>query len=279
MHRLPVIPLSDGSRLPSIGFGTYPLRGTEGTAAIVSALAAGYRLIDSAVRYDNEDAVAAALRESNVPRSEIIVQSKLAGADHGYEETLAAVERSRQALGVEVIDSYLIHWPNPNQNRYVDSWRALIELRERGVIRSIGVSNFTRTHLERLAAETGVLPAVNQIELHPLFPQEDLLRFHEDVGVVTQAWSPLGKASAPYAEPVITRAALAHGATPAQVILRWHLQRGSLPLPKSAHPDRQAANLALGGFVLTDEEVAGITALGRPDGRLFGADPNTHEEF
>ncbi|MGO2658856.1 aldo/keto reductase [Mycetocola reblochoni] len=278
MTGFPQYQLADGTSFPRIGFGTYPLTGEEGVEAILSAIATGYRLIDTAVNYENEGAVGEAIRRADVPRGELIIQTKLPGRDHGYDETMRSVEGSLSRLGVERIDSYLIHWPNPSVDRYTGSWKAMVELQKDGRVGEIGVSNFTRTFIERLVAETGVLPAVNQVELHPYFPQEALVEYHAEQGILTQAWSPLGKGSAPYHEPAIVAAAEAHGITPAQVILRWHLERGVLPLPKSATPSRQAENLAAESLALTPDEVSAVTALGRPDGRLFGGDPNVHEE-
>lgn len=271
--------LNDGTTLPDVGFGTYPLRGDEGTAAVLSALDLGYRLIDTAVNYRNEDAVGRAVAQTPVPREEIVVTTKLPGRDHGYDETLASFDRSAAALGLDVVDLYLIHWPNPSVGKYLDAYRAMVRLQEEGRVRSVGVSNFTEEHLARVADATGVVPAVNQVELHPFFPQTELRAFHAEHGIVTEAWSPLGKrAPVKEAAPVVA-AARAHGVTPAQVVLRWHLELGVVPIPKSADPGRQRENLDLWAFELTQDEVAAITALGRPDGRLFGGDPNTHEEM
>jgi diketogulonate reductase-like aldo/keto reductase len=271
--------LNDGTTLPDIGFGTYPLRGDEGTAAVLDALAIGYRLIDTAVNYRNEDAVGRAIAHTDVPRSDIVVTTKLPGRDHGYDETLRSFERSAAALGLDVIDLYLIHWPNPSIGKYVDAYRAMVRLREEGRVRTVGVSNFTQEHLARVADATGVMPAVNQVEMHPFFPQVELRAFHAAHGIVTEAWSPLGKAAPVKQAAPVVAAARAHGVTPAQVVLRWHLQLGSVPIPKSADPGRRRENLDVFGFELTDDEVAAITALGRPDGRLFGGDPNVHEEM
>jgi 2,5-diketo-D-gluconate reductase A len=276
---IPDLALNDGTTLPAIGFGTYPLRGDEGAAATVSALDAGYRLLDTAVNYRNEDAVGRGLAASGLDRSEVLVQTKLPGRHHGYDETLASFEQSRRALGVDTIDMYLIHWPNPSVDRYVDAFKAMIDLRDRGLVRSIGVSNFTEEFLTRLQRETGELPAVNQVELHPYFPQERLRAYHAEHGIVTEAWSPLGKNSPVLGEKAIVDAAAAHAVTPAQVVLRWHVQLGSVPLPKSRTPARQRENLDVFGFELSPDEVADITALGRVEGRLFGGDPNTHEEM
>ena len=270
--------LNDGTSIPAIGFGTYPLRGETGEKAVVSSIEAGYRLLDTAVNYENEDAVGRGIRASGLERAQLIVQTKIPGRHHGYDETMASFEQSRRALDVEKIDVYLIHWPNPSVDRYVDTFKAMIELRDRGLVRTIGVSNFTEEFLTRLQRETGELPAVNQIELHPYFPQERLRAFHDEHGVVTEAWSPLGKNSPVLKEQAIVDAAASHGVTPAQVVLRWHVQLGSVPLPKSGNAERQHENFDIFGFELTNDEVAAITALGRSDGRLFGGDPNHHEE-
>ena len=271
--------LNDGSTLPAIGFGTYPMKGEEGVDAIRSAIEVGYRLLDTAVNYQNESAVGEAIRRSGVPRELLQVTSKLPGRDHGYDDAIASVHGSLERLGLEYLDLHLIHWPNPSRDQYVDAWRALVDLREQGLVRSIGVSNFTARHLERIIEATGVTPAVNQIELHPYFPQAEMRGVDERLGIRTEAWSPLGKRQAPFAEPAVADAAQRHGVTPGQVILRWHVQLGSIPIPKSATPERQRQNLDVFGFELSEDEVAAITALGRPDGRLFGGDPDIHEEM
>ena len=271
--------LNDGITLPAIGFGTYPLRGDEGLSAVSSALEVGYRLLDTAVNYGNEREVGEALRRSGVPREEVAVASKIPGRHHGYADAVASTEESLRTLGLDYLDLHLIHWPNPSVGKYAEAWRALVDLRARGLVRSIGVSNFTEEHLARVIEETGVTPAVNQVELHPYFPQQQMRAVHERLGIRTEAWSPLGKRQAPFAEPAVAEAADRHGVTPGQVILRWHHQLGSLPIPKSADPERQRRNLEVDGFTLGDDEVAAITALGRRDGRLFGGDPDTHEEM
>jgi len=275
--------LNDGTTLPEIGFGTYPLRGDEGYRAVRSALDAGYRLIDSAVNYGNEEEVGRAirdwLRDTGTDRDEVVVQTKLPGRHHGFEAALASGRESAATMGLDRIDVLLIHWPNPSVDKYREAWRALVELREHGLVRTVGTSNFTAQHLAAIIDDTGVTPAINQIELHPYFPQQDMRDEHARLGIVTQAWSPLGKASAPYEEPAVLDAAKRHGVTPAQVILRWHRELRSVPLPKSARPERQAENLNIFGFELSEDEVAAISALGREDGRLFGGDPNVHEEM
>ncbi|MGN6783297.1 MAG: aldo/keto reductase [Marmoricola sp.] len=270
--------LNDGHALPAIGLGTYQLDGAAGVEAIVAALHAGYRLLDTAVNYGNEEQVGEALRRSGVPRDEVAVTSKIPGRHHRYDDAIASTKESLQRLGLEHLDLHLIHWPNPSDDLYPETWRALVDLREQGLVRSIGVSNFSEDHLHRIIAETSVPPAVNQLELHPYFPQAQMRAVHHQLGILTESWSPLGKRNAPFAEPAVADAARAHGVTPGQVVLRWQVQLGCVPIPKSATPERQRENLAVFDFELTDDEVAAITALGRPDGRLFGGDPDTHEE-
>ncbi|RHW26981.1 aldo/keto reductase [Nocardioides immobilis] len=275
----PTYELNDGRTIPAIGFGTYPLRGSEAVEAVVSAIEVGYRLIDTAVNYENEASVGEALKRAGLPREELFVTSKLPGRHHAYDEAIGSVEASLDRLGLDYLDLHLIHWPNPSVGLYVEAWQALVELQSRGLVRSIGVSNFTRAHLDRIIAETGVTPVVNQIELHPAFPQPEMRAAQAELGVLTEAWSPLGKRAAPYGEPPVVAAASRLGVTPAQVILRWHVELGSLPIPKSSSAIRQAQNLDVFEFSLTPDEVAAITALGQTDGRLFGGDPDLHEEM
>ena len=276
---IPTYTLNDGTTLPALGFGTYPLSGEDGIAAIVTALEAGYRLLDTAVNYGNEEEVGEALRRSGLPRDEVQVASKIPGRHHGYDDAIASVRDSLKRLRLEQMDLHLIHWPNPRRGKYVEAWRALVQLQKDGLVKSIGVSNFTEEHLTRIIDDTGVTPSVNQIELHPRFPQQEMLAVHERLGIRTEAWSPMGKRRAPLDEPAVTSAATAYGVTPGQVILRWHVQLGSLAIPKSTSPERQRQNLDVFGFELTDAEMAAITALGESAGRLFGGDPDTHEEM
>jgi 2,5-diketo-D-gluconate reductase A len=279
MADIPTYTLNDGSTLPALGFGTYPLKGEDGTAAIVSAIEAGYRLLDTAVNYENEAEVGEALRRSGLPRDQVQVASKLPGRHHGYDDAMASVRGSLERLGLDHMDLHLIHWPNPGRGKYVEAWRALVQLQKDGLVRSIGVSNFTAEHLRTIIDDTGVTPSVNQIELHPRFPQEEMRRVHEELGIRTEAWSPMGKRRAPLDEDVVTSAAKEHGVSPGQVILRWHVQIGSLAIPKSSDPERQRQNLDVFGFELTDDQVAAISGLAEDDGRLFGGDPDTHEEM
>lgn len=274
---VPLRTLNDGLVLPPIGLGTYRLQGDEGVAAMVSGIHSGYRLLDTAASYENERDVARAIIDSGVPRDELIITTKLPGSGHGFDECMNAFEASRQKLGVDVIDLFLIHWPNPSVNRYLDAWQAMMELKDDGLIRSIGVCNFTDAHLTRLIETTGIVPSVNQIELHPYFPQADMRAFHEAHGIVTESWSPLGRGGELLAEPVITEIAATHGLSAAQIVVRWHTQLGLVPIPKSATPSRQQENLDVFGFTLSEKELVAISGLER--GRLWDGDPNTHEEL
>ena len=207
MADIPTYTLNDGTTLPALGFGTYPLKGEDGTAAIVNALETGYRLLDTAVNYENETEVGEALRRSGLPRDQVQVASKLPGRHHGFDDAIASVRGSLDRIGLDYIDLHLIHWPNPRRGRYVEAWRALVQLQKDGVVRSIGVSNFTAEHLHTIIDDTGVTPSVNQIELHPRFPQAEMRRVHDELGIRTEAWSPMGKRRAPLDEEVVTSAA------------------------------------------------------------------------
>lgn len=277
MTTIPTVTLNDGTSFPELGLGTYNLRGHDGVTAIESALAIGYRLLDSAVNYENEREVGEAVRHSAIDRDDILVATKVPGRDHGYDDTMRSARESLARLELDRIDLYLIHWPNPSVDKYLDSWRAMTDLRTEGLVRSIGVSNFTSAMLSRLIDETGVAPAVNQVELHPYFPQAQLRAFHAAHGIRTESWSPLARRSELLTEPVIVEMATSLGVSPTQVVLRWHVQLGSTPIPKSGHPGRQRENADIFGFTLTDDQVAAISALER--GRLWDGDPDTHEEM
>ena len=273
---IPTVSLNDGTSFPELGFGTYKLQGPDGVAAIEAAIGAGYRLLDSAVNYENEAEVGEAVRRSGI-RDELIVTTKVPGRDHGHDETIRSAHASLERLGLERIDLYLIHWPNPSVNRYVETFRAMIDLQNDGKVGSVGVSNFPEEMLSRVIDETGVTPAVNQVEMHPYFPQAALRAFHAAHGIRTESWSPLARRSELLAEQVVADVAAAHGVTPTQAVLRWHTQLGSTPIPKSATPERQQENADVFGFTLSGDEVAALSALER--GRLWGGDPETHEEM
>ncbi|GAB3186777.1 aldo/keto reductase [Nesterenkonia suensis] len=276
---VPTRTLNDGTTLPELGLGTYKLRGSAGAEAIAAGIRSGYRLLDTAYNYENEGAVGAGIVSSGISRDELRVTSKLPGRYHRYDQAVEAVEESLYRAGLDHFDLYLIHWPNPKQDVYVEAWQALIDLRERGLLRSIGVSNFLPEHLDRLHRETGVTPSVNQIEIHPWFPQEDQLAANTERGIAVEAWSPVGRHSQLQQEPVVAEIAEELGRSPVQTILRWHVQRGTIALPKSADPARQRENLDIYDIELTDAHMERIAGLAKPDGRLAGQDPAEYEEF
>jgi len=279
MTATPEFTAHSGFRLPAVGLGTYGMRGDAGAAAVAAGIDAGYRLIDTAFNYENEGVVGAGVAASGVPRGELIVTTKLPGRHHAAAKARTSIEESRARLGLDATDLHLIHWPNPSVGLYGEAWRALVDAQQRGTVRQIGVSNFLEGHLDRIESETGVRPVANQIEVHPYFPQEEALALHAERGILTVAWSPLGRAKELLQEPVIIEVAAAHGISPAQTVIAWHVARGTVSIPKASSREHQAANLAAASVVLDDDEVAAITALGRADGRLFGADPATHEEM
>ncbi|MBX3090869.1 MAG: aldo/keto reductase [Cryobacterium sp.] len=269
--------LNDGSSLPAIGFGTYQLHGDEGMASVLSAIESGYRLIDTALNYENEAEVGQAIRTSGLDRSELIITSKLPGRFHGEGKTREGFMESLENLGLDYLDLFLIHWPLPRIDKYLQTWIELIQLKSEGLIRSIGVSNFTRSHLEKIISESGVVPAVNQIELHPHFPQAEMRKLHGELGIQTESWTPLARQRSVLQNPVIVAVSDAHNVTPAQAVLRWHIQLGTIPLPKSAQRDRQEENLDIFDFELSEVEMDQISGL--ESGRLWGGDPDTNEEF
>ncbi|SCX18417.1 aldo/keto reductase [Corynebacterium jeikeium] len=268
--------------LPEIGLGTYKMQGQAGADSVAAGIRAGYRLIDSAYNYENEGAVGAGIRAATgaggIRRDEVIVTSKLPGRYQQHDDAVFSVEESLFRLGLDRIDLHLIHWPNPKQGHYVEAFETLLELRERGLIRHVGVCNFLPEHLEAVHSATGEYPVVNQIELHPHFPQAEAVAVHRELGIVTQAWSPLLR-GAVLEEPVIAEIADAHSATPGQVVLAWHRGRGVLAIPKAASQERQRENLDSLNVTLSAAEIEAITALGRPDGRRKNQDPAVYEEF
>lgn len=269
----------DGQIIPQIGFGTYKLNGMQGAHAIVSALDQGYRLLDTAYNYENEGTVGKAIEMSNVPRDQIIITSKLPGRYQDYDASLTAIQESIYRLGVEYLDLYLIHWPNPKQGKYIEAWQAMIDAQKAGLVKSIGVCNFLPEHIETLEKETGVLPVINQIELHPYFNQREMVKYNVSKGIVTQAWSPLGRASNVINDEKITEIADKHNKTIPQVILKWHIQNGVVPIPKSTSVARQFQNIDIFDFYLDSDDLEKIDTLTREDGRRKDQDPAVYEEF
>ncbi len=276
---IPSVILNDGIRLPALGFGTYKLNGSPGAEDMAAAIECGYRLLDSAFNYENEGALGAAIRKAGVPRGELRVTSKLPGRHHQFDEAIATIEESLYRAQLDYYDLYLIHWPNPSKGLYVEAWRALIEARKRGLVRSIGVCNFLPAHLERIMSETGVAPTVNQVELHPYFPQAEQRAFNKAHGIVTESWSPLGRANHLLQEASIRAIAERLNRSVVQVILRWHVQLGAVPLPKASNRARQIENLSIFDFELAPGDMAAIATLARPDGRTFDQNPARYEEF
>jgi len=267
----PLVSFHDQHSAPRIGLGTWRVENDVATAIVREGIASGYRHIDTAAMYHNEAGVGAGLAASGVARKDLFVATKVWHDQLGHEATRAALHASLQALQLDYLDLYLIHWPAPKQNQYVQAWEALIQLRDEGLVKSIGVCNFPIVHLQRLLDKTGVLPVVNQVELHPHWQQHALRAFHAQHGIVTEAWSPLGQGTL-LGEPVLHSIAHKHGRTPAQVVLRWHVQMGHMVIPKTVTPARLTENLNVFGFLLDAEDMAAIAALDRASGRI-GPDP------
>jgi 2,5-diketo-D-gluconate reductase A len=272
MAAVPSLKMNNGLEIPQLGFGVFLVPPEETQQAVTEALKAGYRLIDTAQGYRNEEGVGAAIAESDVPRDELFITTKLTNSEQGYDTTLTAFDSSMKMLGIDVLDLFLIHWPLPMFDQYVETWRAFEKLLADGRVRSIGVSNFEIAHLERLLAETDVTPAVNQIELHPQFPQEELRAFHDEHGILTESWGPLGQGKGLLEDPSIVEVAQRKARTPAQVVLRWHLQLGCVVIPKSVNPDRIRENIDLFDFELNDADMAEISKV--RTGERLGGDPN-----
>jgi 2,5-diketo-D-gluconate reductase A len=269
---VPYVDLNDGNRIPQLGFGVFQVPPEETAEAVGHALRTGYRSVDTAAAYGNEEAVREAVRDSGLQRGEVFITTKLFNDSHGREEAQKAFSASLALLGSDYIDMYLIHWPVPERDLYVETWQTLRALRDTELVRSIGVSNFQIEHLERIIDATGVVPAVNQIELHPRLQQPELRRFHAERGIATEAWSPLGQGEL-LDDPVIEEIASEHDRTPAQVVLRWHIQLGNVVIPKSVTPSRIEENFRVFDFELGEEEMRRLAELDR--GERIGPDPDT----
>lgn len=270
----PRIPLRDGNSIPQLGLGVWQVPVDEAPRVIADGIKAGYRSIDTAEGYQNEEGVGEAIARSDVPREELFITTKLRNSAHARDAALKAFDESMRKLGIEQLDLFLIHWPRPAQNKYVEAWKVLVELQQAGRIRSIGVSNFTPEHLERIINETGVTPAVNQIELHPAFQQRDQRAFMAKHDIKIESWSPLGSGRA-LNDPAIAAIGKKYGKTVAQTIIRWHLQEGLIVIPKSMRKERIEENAAVFDFELSAEDMAAIAALDDPRGGRVGPDPAT----
>lgn len=274
--------LNDGSTLPEIGLGTVNIRGAKGVNSIVTAIEEnGYRLIDTSTNYNNEGAVGEAIRRTDVPREQLIISSKLPGSAHDYDKAITMIQESLYRIGIDYFDKYLIHWPLPKQDKYVEAWQALIDAQKFGLVKTIGVSNFLAEHLERLIDETGVTPATNQIERHPYFNNKELVETNKKHGILTEAWSPFGRKINDVLEnPVIKEIADKYAKSPAQVIIRWNVQNGVLVIPKSDSKAHQWENLDVYGFELTEEDLEAIDGLDKGEpGRVEDQHPNEYEEY
>lgn len=276
---IPSLSLHDGMIVPAIGFGTFGLRGARGVNAITSAIQTGYRLIDTAYNYENEATVGEAVRRTIIPREELFIISKLPGRYHRYDDAIDAIQESLYRSGFDYYDVYMIHWPNPIQNQYIEAWQALIDAKKWGLIRSIGVCNFHPSHLEQLERETGELPTMNQIELHPYFNQYEQRTWNEGHKIQTQSWSPLGRNNKVKEIDLVKNIAEKYGKTTAQIILRWHYELGSIAIPKSTSAARQKENINIFNFALTTDEIESINNLTMSDGRNKDQNPDIYEEF
>ncbi|MET8677383.1 aldo/keto reductase [Streptomyces sp. NPDC004647] len=277
MSKVPFITLNNGGVMPQLGYGVWQVPDDEAERSVGTALEAGYRSIDTAAIYENERGTGKAIAASGVSRAELFVTTKLWNSDHGYDSTLRAFDASLSRLGLDYVDLYLIHWPLPRRNLFIDTWKAFEKIYADGRAKAIGLSNFLPEHLQRLLDETSVVPAVNQIELHPHLQQTESRAFHAAHGITTEAWSPLGQGKGLLEDPTIAKIAQKHSRTPAQVVLRWHLQIGNVVIPKSVTPSRIRENIDVFGFELDSEDLAAFGALDQgPAGRL-GPDPATFD--
>ena len=271
-HAVPLLDLNDGHKAPQLGFGVFQIPNDETARAVDTALKSGYRSLDTAAIYKNEEGVRQGIERAGVARSDIFLTTKLWNSEQGFDSTLRAFDVSVKKLGVDYLDMYLIHWPVPKHDRYGDTWKAFIRLREEGRIRSIGVSNFQPGHLERIIRETGVTPVVNQVEVHPDFAQNDVVAANRKHKVITEAWSPLGQGGDLLKNDTLVALAKKHDKSPAQVVLRWHVQLGHMVIPKSATPDRIRSNIDVFGFQLSEEDMAAIAKLDA--GKRMGPHPD-----
>ena len=269
---VPSVPFHDGAAVPQLGYGVWQVEDDVAADVVAQAILAGYRHIDTAAGYQNEGGVGRAVKNAGIPREDLFITTKLANGDQGFDSAKEALETSLAKLDMDYVDLYLIHWASPQRGKYLESWKALIELQKEGKAKSIGVSNFPREQLEEIIAETGVVPVMHQIELHPDFQQRALREYHAEQGILTEAWSPLGQGGDILQNPVITEIAEAHGVDAGQVIIAWHLAIGNVVIPKTVTPARIVSNVAAADLELTAQEVGKINALDRPDGRI-GADP------
>jgi 2,5-diketo-D-gluconate reductase A len=274
MPTAPALTMNDGLSIPQLGFGVFQIPQDETETAVRTALDVGYRLIDTAQGYQNEEGVGAAIEVAGIPRGELFITTKLTNSEQGHDQTLAAFDESMRKLGMDVLDLFLIHWPIPMFDLYAETWRAFVRLQQEGRVRSIGVSNFEVEHIERIMSETGVVPAVNQIELHPELPQEELRAFHAEHKILTQSWGPLGQGKGLLENRHVVEVAERKSRTPAQVVLRWHLQLGNLVIPKSVTPSRIKENFDVFDFELEDADMTSMAQVNTgnrlgPDPRLF----------
>ncbi|SFC57195.1 Aldo/keto reductase [Alkalibacterium subtropicum] len=272
---------NDGSRLPKIGLGTVYIKGAKGVQSTLSAIQNGYRLIDTSTNYNNEGMVGEAIRRSSIPREAFIISSKLPGEAHAYDKAIMMIQESLYRMGLDYFDKYLIHWPLPKQDKYVEAWQAMVDAQKFGLIKSIGVSNFLEEHLDRIIEETGVVPATNQIERHPYFNNKELIAVNKERGILTEGWSPFGRDKVDVLGiDVLKEIGEKYGKSAAQVVLRWNIENDVLTVAKSASPENQRANLDVFDFSLTPEDIERIDALDKGEpGRVEGQHPNEYEEF
>lgn len=279
--KIPTYLLNDGQEVPVIGLGTVNVKGSSGVSAVMNALDNGYRLIDTSTNYNNEGMVGEAIRRSSVPRDQIMVSSKLPGAKHAYDDAIQMIQESLYRMGLDYFDKYLIHWPLPKQDKYVEAWQALVDAQKFGLIRSIGVSNFLPEHLDRIIEATGVTPATNQVERHPYFTNKDVLAYNKEHGILTEAWSPFGREINDLLEnETIASLAEKHDKSVAQIILRWNYQENILTIPKASSHKHQRANLDIFDFSLSEADMEKIDSLDKGlNGLVEGQHPNEYEEF